>query len=304
VTETISIVRTRNGPMEVSRTGSGPGVLVVHGIPGSWRQGFMVAEDLSDRFTVVIPSRPGYGRTPLSTGRTPEEQADAYAALLDEMGIETVAVAGASGGGPSSLAFARRYPRRTRALVLACAMSPYLIEVPTAMRWLTLPRGVGEFTSGIGRTVGRRRLENERAVTRWAQKSLTPEEFGWMAGDPRIREDLIRFARTHLDAPSGLSGMRNDLVQVKRAKAEGPPAQPVTAPTLILHGDADAVVGLDHAHFHAKMVPFSTLEIFPGAGHVFLLTRRRQISRLMRRFFVDNEGPTPQRATSDQGAGI
>lgn len=303
MTETISMVQTRMGPIEVSRTGSGPGVLVVHGIPGSWRQGFMVAEDLSDRFTVVIPSRPGYGRTPLSVGRTPEEQADAYAALLDEMGIDTVAVAGASGGGPSSLAFARRYPQRTRALVLACAMSPYLIEVPTAMRWLTLPRGVGEFTSAIGRIVGRRKLENERAVAAWAKKSLTPEEFAWMTEDPKIREDLIRFARTHLDAPPGLSGMRNDLVQVKRAKAEGPPQSPVTAPTLILHGDADAVVGLDHAHFHAKMTPFSTLEIFPGAGHVFLLTRRRQISRLMRRFFVDNE-PAQRHATTAEETSV
>lgn len=50
----------------------------------------------------IIPSRPGYLRTPLSVDRTPKEQAEALAALLDTLKIDKVAVVGGSGGGALS----------------------------------------------------------------------------------------------------------------------------------------------------------------------------------------------------------
>ncbi len=54
-------------------------------------------------FKVIAISRPGYLRTPLQSGVTPAEQADVYAALLDELNIKTTIVYGASGGAPSAL---------------------------------------------------------------------------------------------------------------------------------------------------------------------------------------------------------
>ena len=52
-------------------------------------------------FRVIVPSRPGYLRTPLTSGRTPGEQATLIAALLDTLGIERGALYAYSQGGAS-----------------------------------------------------------------------------------------------------------------------------------------------------------------------------------------------------------
>ncbi len=60
-------------------------VLSVHGTPGGYDQRLGM-----DGFRILAPSRPGYLRTPIDAGRTPREQADVYAALLDALSIDEV----------------------------------------------------------------------------------------------------------------------------------------------------------------------------------------------------------------------
>ncbi len=276
-------VRTARGAVEVARAGDGPAVLVIHGVPGSWRQCFSLAEDLSDAYQVIAPSRPGYGTTPLTSGRTYAEQADLYAAILDAFEIERAAIVGASGGGPSSMAFANRHPDRCSALVLACAFSAEQIAVPGALKLLT-PWGLGEATTALNRAVARRKIESPKAVARWIQKSLTPEERAWAADDERMPGDLVAFARTHLEAPPGLAGVRNDLAQVRAAKIANADCLTVTVPTLVMHGDKDDVVPLAHAQFHAAKIEGAELEVYGGAAHAFFFTRRRQFADRIRTF--------------------
>jgi pimeloyl-ACP methyl ester carboxylesterase len=68
-------------------------------------------------FRVIAPSRPGFLGTPLDTGRTYEEQADALAALLNALGVDETAAVGFSGGGPPLFLLAARFPSRVRCLV-------------------------------------------------------------------------------------------------------------------------------------------------------------------------------------------
>ena len=109
-----SVVETSSGPMEYRAGGAGERVLLfVHGTPGGHDQGGAAGElAAANGWRFLAPSRPGYLRTPLATGRTPVEQADAYAALLDALDIRRVAILGVSGGGPSALEFAARHPER------------------------------------------------------------------------------------------------------------------------------------------------------------------------------------------------
>ena len=124
----LRIVRTARGPVQVQDSGGAePAVLVVHGMPGDYRQGQTIDEDLRDQARVLRVSRPGYGATPLSSGRTAQASADLYAALLDELDIPDAIVLGISGGGPSSYAFAQRHPDGCRGLVLCCALQAGLM---------------------------------------------------------------------------------------------------------------------------------------------------------------------------------
>ena len=66
------VLSTAHGPIEVSSTGAGYPVIALHGCPGGYDQGLLVGDRLSGAgFHVIAPSRPGYLRTPLESGRTP-----------------------------------------------------------------------------------------------------------------------------------------------------------------------------------------------------------------------------------------
>jgi len=280
----VRVVRTARGPIEVAIAGSGPCVLVIHGTPGSWRQCFSLAEDFSDHYTVVAPSRPGYGTTPVATGRTYDQQADAYAALLDALGIDRVAIVGASGGAPSSIAFAERFPARTAALALICAMDPVMIPVPPAMRLLVAPRVIGDVLMPLNRAIARKRLKDPKAVARSLPKLFTPSELEWIAADPKVKDSLMTFAWTHQDAPAGLAGLRNDIAQVKAAKSAGHRALDVKAPTLVSHGEADVTCPIDEAVHHAERIAGAQLERYADAGHTFFLTKRADVTARLRAF--------------------
>src|SRR5262245_21464777 len=112
------IVQTARGPVEYDMRGQGPTVLHFHGGNVGHNGWFMLSHLMNAGFTVLTPDRPGYLGTPLANNGSAEAQADVAAALLDTLGIDTVAVVGISAGGPAALQFVLRYPNRTRALVL------------------------------------------------------------------------------------------------------------------------------------------------------------------------------------------
>ena len=124
-----TVVTTAKGPVEYARIGEGPAVLCIHGGPGGYDQGLFLFGWLAQAgFSVIAPSRPGYLGTPLTGGKTPAEQADLFAALLDALTIDKVAVVCGSAGGASGYAFSIRHPGRVTALVASDAVvSTYLM---------------------------------------------------------------------------------------------------------------------------------------------------------------------------------
>lgn len=99
-------------------------VLVLHGNPGS----VFVNSLFEDIFryaglSMVSVSRPGYYQTPLSSGKTLEEQSKLYKLLLDELGIQSLFVFGISGGGPAATQFALDYPEQCKGLILTAAVT-------------------------------------------------------------------------------------------------------------------------------------------------------------------------------------
>jgi len=118
------IVQTSLGTVEFKRHGSAPYLLAFHGSPGGYDQiPSFVTPFVYAGIGYISPSRPGYLRTPLDSGRTFDEQADTFAALLDELKVDKVVAYGISGGGPSAIQFAARHPDRIYSLLLNCALT-------------------------------------------------------------------------------------------------------------------------------------------------------------------------------------
>jgi pimeloyl-ACP methyl ester carboxylesterase len=121
-----SVVETRFGRVEYIDRGEGPVVLVIHGITQGADGGLReLADDLvPEGYRVIVPSRFGYLGSEMPNGATPEMQADAFAALLDAIGVGRVLVLAGSAGSTSALHFAIRHHDRTRALLLVSANVP------------------------------------------------------------------------------------------------------------------------------------------------------------------------------------
>jgi 3-oxoadipate enol-lactonase len=105
------------GDLSVVDEGDGPTVLCLHGQPGSKEDFSSVAELLVPSFRVLIPDRFGYGRS-VGPARTMVEQADAYVALLADLGAMPSIVVGHSFGAGIALLMAARHPTAVRGLVL------------------------------------------------------------------------------------------------------------------------------------------------------------------------------------------
>ncbi len=119
------VISSPYGDIEFVEGGSGTPVLVIHGSGGGFDQGELIASAvLGDQFHWIAPSRFGYLRSTLHAGATFDEQAQAYAHLLDHLGIYRVAVVALSHGGPSALLFAALYPDRVSSLtLLSCGVA-------------------------------------------------------------------------------------------------------------------------------------------------------------------------------------
>lgn len=112
------------GPVEyrLERRGEAA-VLVFHG--GHMRAGIALGEEVFADLghTVLVPSRPGYGRTPLRTGTSPSGFAEAVGELCRHLGIDRVAaVVGISAGGRTAVTMAARYPETVDRLLLENAV--------------------------------------------------------------------------------------------------------------------------------------------------------------------------------------
>jgi pimeloyl-ACP methyl ester carboxylesterase len=272
------IAHTRLGPVEYQRVGDGPVVLFSHGAPGGYDQGFLLNDFVAAGFSVLTPSRPGYLGTPLYTGRTVEAQADALAALLDTLEIESVVVAGASSGGPIALQLALRHPQRVSALVMMSAVSeqyrPNANTTNTALGKIYLNNtGIVDiglwlfdlFTSRFPAQSIRTTLQTDSTLdanqldATVAQVMRDPQQIDWF-------QRLIRST-----APLSLrkAGLDNDLAQFAQMPMYR--LESITAPTLVVHGLADADVHYKHALNVAKRVPNAQLHTLENSGHLIWL---------------------------------
>jgi pimeloyl-ACP methyl ester carboxylesterase len=91
-------------------------------------------------FSVLTPSRPGYGRTPLDVGGSGDQAAEALIALLDCLQVPACSVIAISRGGPTGISLAAKYPQRVQRLVLVAAVSRP--EVCQYAQFLTMAESV------------------------------------------------------------------------------------------------------------------------------------------------------------------
>ena len=261
---------TARGVVEYATAGDGPRVLGVHGGVGGYDQGLVICKPFVEKgFSVICPSRPGYLRTPSSTGRTFAEQADSFAALLDVLGIDKVGVVCGSGGGPPAYEFAMRYPGRTTALVAIDAISCQYLMPEQAGK---LVQAV--FMSNPGLWFEELITVNfPKPVLKLILKTggyLTKEELKERVSDVLKDSQKLEFAvdlfRTMNPYKLRKEGTEIDFEE--GAKIDKLPLEKVKAPSLIIHSKKDADVKFSDGEYAASTIPNAEHFWIEGGTHL------------------------------------
>jgi len=174
--------------------------------------------------------------------------------LLDALGIERAHVAGASMGGMIAQLVAIGHPTRTRSLVsiMSTTGRPEVSQPkPEAFAAIITPPASPSREDQIARGVAVWRLIGS-------------------PGFPASDEELSAFVARGIDyAPYDPAGLDRQMAAVLAARPRNERLRSVTAPTLVIHGDADPLIPMSGGEDTARSIPGAELLIIPGAGHDF-----------------------------------
>jgi pimeloyl-ACP methyl ester carboxylesterase len=234
--------------------GDGPAVVLLHGQPGTAADWVGVAERLPPTVRVIVPDRPGYGRT---GGRAQgfAANADAVVDLLDRLAIERAHVVGYSWSGGVALALARDQPARLTGATLVASVRPGA-SLGLVDRTLAVPvLGAALSASAIGITglvlrVPRVRRAVDRRYGGTADEGLSA--LGQTLAGGRAGISFFREQRALLGELAGLAGVLGA----------------VTVPVTVIYGTNDRMVPPGDGAELARSIAGAREVVVEGAGHL------------------------------------
>jgi pimeloyl-ACP methyl ester carboxylesterase len=239
--------------------GSGPALLLLHGIGDSSASWVPLMRPLAERYTVIAPDLLGHGE---SAKPRADYSVAAYANgmrdLLDVLGFDQATVVGHSLGGGVAAQLTYQHPTRVQRLVLVSSggvsreVSPFLRLASTPLADVLLPllklppvrlgaMGGVELLRRSGTAIGRDAEELSRVL------DALP--------DVATRGAFSRTLRSVVDWRGQVVTMldRSYLAEAM--------------PVLLIWGAHDAVIPVAHAQIAHELMPGSQLEVFADAGH-------------------------------------
>lgn len=255
-----TVAHLDDGPVEYRHDRRGDATVVVfHG--GHMHAGLALGEDVfSDlSYTVLVPSRPGYGKTPVTTGGSPDRFVHVVRQLSERLGIERIAaVVGISAGGPTAIAMASRYPQVVQRLILQSAVGT--LPWPDRRTRIGAHIVFNGVTEKVTWTLVRglmRRAPN--AGLRLLLRDLSTKPTGQVTAalEDKDRATLLALFTRMRSGQGFLNDLRN-----------GPaPTPAISQPTLIVASRHDASVPPAHAEALASGISHAELVVSEADSH-------------------------------------
>lgn len=249
--------------------GAGPPLVLLHGATSLGREDFAAQlPRMQKAFLIHLPDARGHGRTRWDAAKGFEYGwlVDDLEAFADAIGLETFHLVGFSMGAMTALQFATRASARLRTLVVI-GITPH--REPRA-------------------SVGRRQMDPERILREdpaWAATLSRRHDEGQGAGAwqrllPAIAADI---ATQPLLTPAQLHG--------------------IDCPTLVVCGDRDPFVPVEHAAGLARQIPHGRLFVAPDCGHEVMVRRPGLFNEALEGFYRATEAAARQRERPADAAG-
>lgn len=263
----IATLATDGQSMEYSIIGKGEPILVMHGGHSNCLEEFGYEALVESGYSIITPSRPGYGGTSKEIGESLNTACDYYVRLIDYLKINKVHLLGISAGGPSAIFFASKYPDRVRTLTLQSAVTKTWLTKKDkeykAARILFHPR-VERFTWGLISSIN-----NVFPKFIFKQMFSSFSSLSYANAKEKILQDDVEAVRKMNNRQRSGYGFMIDLIQGNDITIED--LKGIKCPTLIMHSKHDSSVPIEHPNFAHKNIPTSELCILNSWGHLIWL---------------------------------
>lgn len=232
-----------------------PPIILIHGFISSnllWSHILLPLANAG--FRVIAPDLPGYGYSdkPRDARYTIDEQARAIQRLMDRLGIGTATIVGASYGGAIAATLALDYPERVNKLILVGTVSNDEAKKKLFLRISRFPI-VGDIVTPLflgSRWILRKRMQNMyRRMGKPINERMVASRHHLLA-TANTHRAMIRTAR-HWSA-----------TRIERE------ASLIRQPTMLVWGDEDDHIPLDHAIRLRDAIPNARLIVFRNCGHL------------------------------------
>jgi pimeloyl-ACP methyl ester carboxylesterase len=223
-----------------------------------------VIHDFSPTYRVISFDNRGTGRSDKpDIPYTMKMMADDARGLLDAIGVDSAHVFGMSMGGMIAQEFALNYPNKLRSLILGCTNcggTKMTLPSQEALAFLLGPE-MAKLSAE----------ERARQTVPW----LWTQEY--IDNNPRAVE---LFVAVTVEYPTPVHGYRCQAKAIMAHDTYDRLPQ-ITAPTLVITGDADRLIPADNSRILASTIPSAELVILENAGHGFITDARAKATRTM-----------------------
>lgn len=256
--------------------GSGPPVLLLHGLGGNWQSWLCNIPALARDLRVIAPDLPGFGdseRPAAAIGIG--AYADWAAELLDELDVPRACVVGNSMGGQIAAELAIRHGDRVARLVLVDAAGISSEALRNQRATMLLQRADRLLAFWSERVVG---AGSRLTMRRRARRALLRL---WFA-DPR---DVPTALVIELAKGSGRAAFREALAGVT-SHVMRERLHLISAPTLILWGAGDRITPARDADAFHRSIAGSRVVVWPRTGHLAMIERAAELNELVAEFAI------------------
>lgn len=246
-----------------TRIGSGPAVVLLHGLFGSGANLGALARALSQDYTVYSPDLPNHGRSGWMNGTTLASLSAALGHWMTREGLEGAALVGHSLGGKVAMELALSAPRRVTALVVAdIAPVPYPPHHDAVFAALDAVQDAAVTSRADAAAVMAEHLEEE-GVIQFLLMSLARADSGHYAW---------RF---------NLEGLKRDYATVRAAPDV---VHPYSGPVLFIKGGDSDYILPEHRTAILSLFPGAELKVMPNCGHWLHAQQPAVFNGIVRRF--------------------
>jgi pimeloyl-ACP methyl ester carboxylesterase len=264
----------------VIELGSGPPIVFIHGLSGSWQNWLEQVPVFAREHRVITFDLPGFGASEMPADKITVPGYGRWVdALLDELDVPSAAIVGNSMGGFIGAEVAIQFPARVERLVLISAAG-LTIENQVPAPLLTALRTLNaQLAFGTGWLASRSETLVRRPRSRELMFGIVAHRAGKLPG-PLVAEQV---------RGSGKAGFVPALEALTRYPIRDRLGE-IGCPTLIVWGTNDILVPARDADEFERLIPDARKVVWPETGHVAMLERPEAFNKLLAAFLAEEPG--------------